>query len=218
MGIMSPNIKEYIRREAGAIDGPLLDIGCGNLPYRDLFPHVKSYVATDIHDERYKMSAYKNVDFIRADAVNFPFEDNSFNGILAAQLLEHLADPEVFLKEVFRVLKVQGKALITLPLVAPLHEEPHDYWRFTEYGVKHLCNKADLHICKIIPMGGAWLTVGFILNHILSKRVEERKSPAVKYLYSCLNGFIFSRLTRLDKRWQVPELPWNYLIIVQKTD
>jgi len=60
------------------------------------------------------------------DGKRLPFETNSFDTIISTEVLEHCPEPEVFLYEVFRVLKKGGVFFFTVPFLWNLHEVPHD--------------------------------------------------------------------------------------------
>lgn len=215
MGLLSPLIRDCLWPEAEEIKGRLLDIGCGNLPYRELFRHVDEYVGLD-REMRFHAQERSDVIFTIGSADALPFEKESFDAILATQVIEHLPRPSVFFEECHRVLKPGGKGIITFPLVNPLHELPYDYWRYTEYGVRHLCKQYGLRVAKVQPMGGGWITVGFILYHFLYSRGEQRASQRIRSFYHRIGQWLFVLLQNMDKRWPYPELPVNYTMICQK--
>ncbi|MDO8510300.1 MAG: methyltransferase domain-containing protein [bacterium] len=108
--------------------GKTLDIGSGGGPYRSHYP---SRVSIDIE-------ASPGVDYV-ADAHDLSmFSDDEFDCILCTEVLEHLYDPQKAIGEMHRVLKKGGKVVLTTRFIFPLHNTPHDYWRFTRYGLEHL--------------------------------------------------------------------------------
>ncbi len=52
------------------------------------------------------------------------------------------------------MLKPGGKAILSVPHLVWLHNEPHDYWRFTGHGLRHLVEKAGLRLVSVEPVGG----------------------------------------------------------------
>lgn len=104
-----------------------LDIGCGNSPYSKYFP---KRVGVDIEKS-------KNADIL-GDAHALPFKDKTFNFVLATELLEHTKDPQKVINEIWRVLKPNGKLILTTRFIFPLHDTPNDYYRYTKYGLKQL--------------------------------------------------------------------------------
>ena len=107
-------------------DGKVLDIGAGSGKYGRLF---KDYTPTDVEA--------RNPASVIADAnVALPFPSGSFDLVMAIEVLEHLHTPTVTVREAFRVLKQGGTFAATVPFVWKLHEEPHDFHRYTKYAVE----------------------------------------------------------------------------------
>lgn len=99
-----PRFKEFISKSK------VLDIGCGNASYLS-----KQDVGVDISFEMCKL-AKKNCESICCDAVFLPIKSKTFSKIISTAMLHHLPteqDREDFLKEIKRVLKPKGQALIT---------------------------------------------------------------------------------------------------------
>lgn len=142
-------LEKQIKELSGFINGRVLDIGSGpnGGRYRDVFS-ANDYVTLDIN------SNY-DPDII-GSAEKIPTPDNSFDGIVCFQVFDDLKNPAEAVKEIKRVLKSGGYGLISVPQSNELHDEPHDYWRFTKYGIGVLLLEAELKIIKILPRGGFW--------------------------------------------------------------
>jgi len=69
------------------------------------------------------------------------FEDNSFDAVFLMEVLEHIQIPQKALDEIYRVLKTDGKLILSTPFILPIHDEPCDYYRYTKYGLLFLLNK-----------------------------------------------------------------------------
>lgn len=120
------------------LSGDILDVGCGHKPYKDLFSH-KKYIGMDIENPGHD---HKNEDIdVYYDGTTFPFEDNTFDGVLANQVLEHVFNPDEFLQQINRVLKAKGRLLLTVPFIWDEHEQPYDYGRYSSFGLKALLEK-----------------------------------------------------------------------------
>ncbi len=104
-----------------------LDIGCANSPYSKYFKNRKGF---DIANG-------PGVDVV-GDAHSLPFKDGEFAQILCTEVLEHLHTPEKAIAEMYRVLKPGGTILLTTRFIFPIHDAPHDYYRYTKYGLRHL--------------------------------------------------------------------------------
>jgi SAM-dependent methyltransferase len=146
-------------RHAGATHarGRLLDVGCGGRPHESLFlPYVDRYVGVDT-----PASTFSRVD-VAAVASHLPFPDETFDTVLCTEVLEHLSDPAVCLREMSRVLRPGGHLILTTPQMWHLHEEPYDFFRYTKYGLAHLCNGAGLKVVETRAHGGPWATIGIV--------------------------------------------------------
>lgn len=116
------------------LHGKMLDVGCGTKPYEP-YLSVSEYIGIEIDTERSRTTS--KADFFY-DGKKFPFKDGEFHSVLANEVFEHVFNPTEFLKEVHRVLQPGGIFLITVPFVWDEHEQPHDYARYTSFGLKHI--------------------------------------------------------------------------------
>lgn len=131
-------MKEFAQK----LGGRLLDVGCGTKPYQSLF-NVDAYVGLDIDSDATRKRGI--ADYLY-EGRHFPFPDASFDSILCNQVLEHVFNPDEFLGEVMRVLKPGGKLLLTIPFVWDEHEQPHDYARYSSFGLRVLLEKQGFRI------------------------------------------------------------------------
>jgi len=79
----------------------------------------------------------KNVDIPVTNPYLWPFEDNTFDLIISGQTLEHVGNPFLWIKELYRVLKEGGEVFIIAPSKGKQHCPP-DYWRILPDGMKAL--------------------------------------------------------------------------------
>ena len=141
-----------IRKHREAAGGVMLDVGCGGKRYRRLFGHVDRYVGVDLPAERSSADVF-------ADAMRLPFADAVFDTLLCNQVLEHVHSPDALMREAARVLKVGGSLILSTPQVWGLHHEPHDYFRFTKYGLRHLAARHGLDVVEVTATCGLWATI-----------------------------------------------------------
>jgi len=180
--------------------GRLLDIGCGNQPYRELFaPVIREYVGLDREwQERFPD--------VMGDVLHLPFPAETFDTVLMIQVLEHVPDPASALSEVRRVLKPGGRVILTAPQYWRVHEEPHDYYRFTQFGLVHLAQRNGLRVLCVKAQGGAWTLAGQALANTLSaRRVWHRLTPAVNLLFRAC-----------ERLWPDAGDPINHLLVAEK--
>ncbi len=124
----------FVKRHAS--DAYTLDVGCSHSPYSQFF---KNRVGFDI-------APGPGVDVV-GDAHAMPFAANTFDLIVATEVLEHLHSPWLAVAEMHRVLKKGGHLLLTTRFFQVIHDAPHDYYRYTEYGLRYLL--ADFNIVEL---------------------------------------------------------------------
>ena len=72
---------------------------------------------------------------------------NEYDIIICMSVLEHVFDYEQAIRNIHTALKPGGTILVSLPVFYPLHDEPHDYWRFTEHAVRKIFSQfGDLQL------------------------------------------------------------------------
>lgn len=186
------SIFEALKKSLPNLNGNLLDIGCGKMPYRSYILEnsvVVTYTGLDIETAiAYDEDVKPNFTW---DGITMPFKDASFDCAFGTEVLEHCPEPEVVLKEVFRVLKPGGVFFFTVPFLWNLHEVPHDEYRYTPFSLeRHLKNSGFTDI-NIKATGGWHAAMGQMLGlwvkrspmaskkrHRLSKIIK----PIIKYL------------------------------------
>jgi hypothetical protein len=72
-----------------------------------------------------------------------------------------------------RVLKRDGLLILMAPFQFRLHEEPHDYVRYSPPGLRELCGRAGLEITHVAQQGSLWSLMGHKLNSYLAFRVAH---------------------------------------------
>jgi SAM-dependent methyltransferase len=152
-----------LRQVAPQARGRLLDVGCGNKPYEAFFrPHVTSYLGIE-HEATFAATAADS-DGARPDLTydgqRLPFEDGSFDTVLSVQVLEHTPKPRHLVFEMARVLADDGLLILLAPFQFRLHEQPHDYYRYSSHGLRHLCEDAGLTVERIDAQGSLWSVIG----------------------------------------------------------
>lgn len=148
----------------GLLQGRLLDLGCGVMPYRSILSQgVTRWIG---FDQKAASDGRVQVD-VRGDVCSLPFEDGSFDSILCTEVLEHVLHPEALLREAWRVQRPGGILVLSTPQTHLLHDEPHDYFRFTVYALRGLAEEAGFEVVALKQMGGAVATVGqMIIWHL----------------------------------------------------
>lgn len=129
----------------------VLDAGAGEAQYARHFAHCRySGVDLGVGDAAWD---YSRLDVI-ADLTALPFHNESFDGALHIVTIEHLREPACALAELARTLVRGGELLVAAPHEWEVHQAPHDYFRYTRYGLAHLLEKAGFEIREMRPAGG----------------------------------------------------------------
>lgn len=158
-------IRDFVR-QAGASLPPgawVLDAGAGEGYYKPDFTHTR-YVGIDlaVGDARWD---YGNLDAI-GDLARLPFGSNTFDAALCTQVLEHVPEPLGVLEEIRRVLKPGGQVFVSAPQSWHQHQKPHDFYRYTSFGLCYLMERAGLVIQSMRPMGGYFWFLSYQLQNV----------------------------------------------------
>jgi SAM-dependent methyltransferase len=129
----------------------ILDAGAGEGQYARYFARQR-YCGVDlaVGDAAWD---YSRLDVL-ADLTALPFSAGAFDAALNVVTLEHLPEPGLALAEIARTLTPGGRLLLAAPHEWEVHQAPHDYFRYTRYGLQHLLEKAGLEPIEIRAVGG----------------------------------------------------------------
>jgi SAM-dependent methyltransferase len=194
--------------------GVLLDVGCGARSFEPLFAgRVSRYLGTDLAASRY-LGARAPDAYARAEAL--PVRAGSMDTVLGLSMLTYLPEPLQMLEEAHRVLVPGGILILEFTQMAPLHDEPHDYFRFTRYGALWLLARAGFEPVEILPLGGLMSRVGLTaiaaLNRINRGPTRILTEIPVRILYVVLQ-LLFELLDRVIP---TPRERLSHLIVARR--
>ncbi|KAA3498034.1 class I SAM-dependent methyltransferase [Rhizobium rhizogenes] len=127
----------FLKSRLANVRGTLIDVGCGEMPFRDLLHPAVQYTGIDV-PEAISFGMRNNIDIIPFDGINIPFPDASCDAVLCTEVLEHVADPASLVAEMYRVLRPGGLMIATVPFAARVHHAPYDFHRFTRFRLSSL--------------------------------------------------------------------------------
>ena len=139
----------------------VLDVGAGDAPYRELFEHCE-YLTSDWEESEHERAAASE---IVAPAEALTLADASVDAVLMTQVLEHLPEPAVALREAARVLRPRGGIFLTVPFAWELHELPSDFWRFTPGSLEKLLASAGFAEIVVKPRTDCFTTLAQLLRN-----------------------------------------------------
>jgi SAM-dependent methyltransferase len=201
---------------AGAELGPyrLLDVGCGEMPYRSLFdPHAREIVGMDTWDNPRAT--------LRGAIESIPADGGSFDVVLCAQVLEHVDDPALGIRELARVTRPGGRVLLSTHGAMVYHPNPVDLWRWTGEGLERLFRENGDWASVTVSAGSGTASSLAMLNAIYLEHVLRRTPLRV------LRGPVVALLNRtaqaLDRRVALLRgerpgtLAANYHVVAERT-
>ena len=143
----------------------VLDAGAGECTYKQYFRHCEYYaIDLGVGDAEWN---YTRLDCI-ASLERLPLASETFDVVLCTQTLEHLAHPWLSLRELYRVLKIGGKLYVTAPMSHVEHQIPHDFFRYTSFGLNSLLTEAGFSSVQVEPFGGMCTRWAYELPRLLS--------------------------------------------------
>jgi SAM-dependent methyltransferase len=146
-------IEDHVERFARSLKPGtrVLDAGAGESQYEYHFS-AQRYIGLDlaVGDEQWD---YSKLDVI-AELAALPFPKGAFGACINIVTLEHVTEPARVLDELSRTLAPGGRLLLIAPHAWEEHQQPHDYFRYTRYGLEYLLCKAGFQIEEMRPVGG----------------------------------------------------------------
>lgn len=132
--------------------GRLIDLGCGRVPlYATYREYVDEVICVDWGNTSHQTS---HLDYECDLTQALPFVDGEFNTIILSDVLEHIPEPEALWWEMSRILAPGGVILLNVPFFYRLHEEPYDYYRYTEHALRRFAERAGFDVILLEPAGG----------------------------------------------------------------
>lgn len=186
VNLLRNNIEEILISQPAPSSGCVLDVGCGNQPFRERLEALGYiYMSLDV-----EQNIEHSVDYLGKIDESLPANllvSSPFHLIVCTEVMEHVVDWETSFKNFSRLLAPGGKLLVTCPHFFRLHEEPHDFWRATPYALQYFGDRFGLNIVHQANAGDAWDVLGTFLascSHSLpaSQKITDRLlNRAVEY-------------------------------------
>lgn len=216
-----------LREVSGVARGVLLDIGCGQKPFRPFLSPAR-YLGVDLPHYGGGIIGTAPAADVFGDGGALPFRDRSVDTVVAFQVLEHTPDPCRVLRESHRVLRPGGGLLVTAPQSYPMHGVPHDFYRYTAYGLRHLLEQAGFAVETIRANGSFGAYVGLMINiYLFQHFFEFRERYWVKVVLGSLKIVLTPLILvavlvvnvlglLLDRLFDDPYFTSNYTAVARK--
>lgn len=208
---MGPYYEKAIKEIA---KGDLLDLGCGEVPLYGFYKDkVRTVTCVDWSNSGHNL---RHIDIACDLNDKVTIESESFDTIICTDVLEHIAEPSRLMKEITRLLKNDGNLLIGVPFYYCLHEEPHDYYRYTKHALIKFCTDNRLKVVSIETYGGA----PEILVDVTYKTWDFLNLPGRKAFmkfWNWFSKFLLSRkLVRKISNMSSKHFPLGYVLVAKK--
>ncbi len=183
-------INNKLNRFSNKIKGSWLDIGAGDQPYKNYFRNADEYLTTNTK-RHYSTEAIKLIsgktNFWIEDGKVLPLPNNSLDGVACFQVLSVIDEPEVFFKEINRVLKPGGKLLLSTDFLYPVWSV-EDRYRHTAFNLEDLASENGFSNISTESFGGFGSTVYALFMRYMRSFVEiwKKKSITGKIISSVL--------------------------------
>ena len=204
----------YHRNLSQHAKGKLLDLGCGKVP---LYAAYKQFISNNICVD-WANTFHKNeyLDYELDLTKKLPFNDDEFDTIILSDVLEHIPVPELLWEEMTRMLTINGKIIMNVPFYYWLHEQPHDYYRYTEFALRRFADNAGLKLIQLEPIGGA----PEIMTDIFAKNIV--RLPKLGRSFALFSQWLTLRFirTKLGKKISAAtskNFPLGYFLVAEKT-
>lgn len=162
-------LADYIKDVSIYFKGKLLDLGCGEKPYKIIYDKLcENSIGVDVETCKHDQ---KDVD-VFASADDLPFENASFDTVLCTNVLEHVANAGKAFSEIGRVIKKDGYLILAIPFLYPVHEAPYDYYRYTRHGIEYQLEKNGFAVERSMPWGGVGMLLCVYFHLFLGKMIR----------------------------------------------
>ena len=110
------------------------------------------------------------------------------------EVLEHVFNPDNFLKQIHKVVKPDGYCLVTIPFIWGEHEQPYDFARYSSFGLKHLFDINGFEIIEhkkyLTDFRLIFLLINSYLYTIFKKYIPGYLAWLLIIPFTILNNFL----------------------------
>lgn len=160
-------LRELIDSDSLRTGECLLDFGCGTMPYRGFFEEkFRKYLGADLVGN-------EAADLTISPDGRLLIEDQSVDCVLSTQVLEHVANPALYLAEAFRVLNPGGSLILSTHGIWKYHPDPTDYWRWTKDGLLLQVELAGFRVERVAGVFGPLTSALQLLQDAIARSLPR---------------------------------------------
>lgn len=194
--------------------GDTVDVGCGRAKYKNLIKkYANTYITVDNASSDVQFENPETKPDVISDVLSMPFKENTFDTVICTEVLEHVEDPLALMREISRILKKDGNAIVSSGWIAAYHQEPKDYWRFSPDTYQLLCDKSNLELVELHKQGGLFTSLLYLIRRNIDLNTVFLKK--VRLSLGRINIMIELLAEQMDKMF-VTEDAAGHLIIARK--
>jgi len=196
--------------------GKMYDLGCGDAPYKEYFlQFCETYIGVDWTKSLHNSKA----DIVADLNSKLDIESGVADTIISLSVMEHLCEPQTFLNESYRILKNDGVFILGVPWMWWIHEAPHDYFRYTPYGLKYMLEKAGFKEIEIEATSGFFSMLFVKINYFSLRLLKgsKLKKTLLRPLFIpfwYLSQKLAPYLDKIDTNWSFEAQ--SYYVIAKK--
>jgi SAM-dependent methyltransferase len=193
--------------------GRLIDLGCVKVPlYASYKDFVSEVVCVDWGNTAHRTNHLdQECDLTKP----LPFRDGEFDTVILSDVLEHISQPMLLWGEIARLLAKKGNVLMSVPFYYWLHEEPYDFFRYTEHALRWLAEGAGLRVVLLKSYGGA----PEILADITAKnalRIPKIGTTVSTLVQELVSRFRTLAIGRTASESTSKQFPLGYFLVAEK--
>ena len=130
------SLYEFLEKQYSMIreEADVLTVGSGGDINKLLMSHA---TVSKFHVLSLDIDSNREPDIV-GDICKTDFGEGRFDAVVLCEVLEHLKHPDQGLANIHKMLKPGGTLILSTPFIFPVHDRPHDYFRFTRYGLELL--------------------------------------------------------------------------------
>jgi len=163
--------------------------------------------------QSFDISDKRNPDIL-GDICKYNFKNNKYDYVVISEVLEHTHSPHLAIKNINNILNTNGKIILTVPFIFPIHDLPYDYYRFTKYGLEFLFKEFD---DVVITERNTWIEA---INVLFIRLIMEKNyiSKIFGILFTIIFTLIFPITFLVSRILKTSYITTGYLLTAKKNN